>query len=612
MHLPQFVKRLSLNIKLNALVIVIFVILVVVLGTLTSFSVQSLVLDYGEIRLREEATILQQHFADQERNVISAGRLLAASSGVVAAVEAGNASQTRTALLLEAESLNIDAIYVVSSDGARLLSITQVDIAHNQDTEDRLVALGLIGVEGSTLIAEEEQNRILLAAVTPLKNSAGRVVGAILVARSINASFMDELNFGRSATHTAFVYNGKLSVADTSTKEGFADIREDAALIAQAQNGSVSVSTELTSDKNSVPELIAYLPLEVGGEYRAVLAIGSEFEPLFAFQRQLIGAIQFVSAVVVVLTVIVLLLFVRVSIITPISRLTRVAEQIAKGDLKQRVPGEMQDEIGKLGQTFNEMAGQIEQRITEAQTAREQAERANHVKSAFLASMSHELRTPLNSVINFTKFVIKGVMGPVTERQTESLNKVVDSAKHLLSLINDVLDMSKIESGSLNLFVEDDIDVVNILRTVASTAEGLLDEKSVKVQLELDGNLPPMRGDKQRIRQIMLNIVSNACKFTEDGTITISAQSHANEIQIDVRDTGPGINAEDRAAVFEPFKQTDTGLRQGAGTGLGMPISKNLAEAHGGRLWFDSTPGQGTVFHVMLPVKSEKLMPITA
>jgi signal transduction histidine kinase len=250
------------------------------------------------------------------------------------------------------------------------------------------------------------------------------------------------------------------------------------------------------------------------------------------------------------------------------------------------------------------------QLFEEVQLALEQAERANSIKSVFLASMSHELRTPLNSVINFTKFVVKGTVGPVNEEQEEMLYGVIDSAKHLLSLINDVLDMSKIESGTLQLFVEDNIDVNAILNTAVSTGRSLITENPVTLETNFDTPLPAIRGDRQRILQILLNIISNACKFTEEGSIKVMTHQNEDTIEIAVQDTGPGIAPEDQSAVFEPFKQTETGLRQGGGTGLGMPISKRLAEAHGGQLWLESVPGQGSTFYVRLPVKSEHLTPI--
>jgi signal transduction histidine kinase len=249
--------------------------------------------------------------------------------------------------------------------------------------------------------------------------------------------------------------------------------------------------------------------------------------------------------------------------------------------------------------------------LAQTEEARQRAERSDQVKSAFLASMSHELRTPLNSIINFTEFVADGDTGPITDQQKGLLTQVVGSGKHLLNLINDVLDMSKIEAGSLNLFIEDDVDLNAILNRVVNTGRGLIKDKTVEIKLDSAEDLPLIRGDQQRILQILLNIVSNACKFTEKGDIKVNARKNGAEVVISVADTGPGIAAEDVAIVFEPFKQTKAGLRQVSGTGLGMPIAKNLTEAHGGRLWLESTPGKGANFFVALPIKSEILTPAT-
>ena len=309
-----------------------------------------------------------------------------------------------------------------------------------------------------------------------------------------------------------------------------------------------------------------------------------------------------------------------------LGHLAQVAAQLGAGDLDARARASSRDEIGQLALRFNGMADAIqnrdrelselnqalEARFAEAETAREEAEKANQVKSAFLASMSHELRTPLNSVINFTKFILRGVMGPINERQTEALTNVVESADHLLNLINDVLDMSKIESGTLNLFVEEDVNAGEILATVASIAESLLDDKPVELHQEIEPGLPMLTGDRQRIFQVMLNIVSNACKFTQEGHITIRVRQSNGIIHFAVEDTGPGIASEDQDMIFEAFKQTETGLRQGGGTGLGMPISRNLAEAHGGQLWLESIPGQGTTVYFDLPIRSEILADLVA
>jgi signal transduction histidine kinase len=256
----------------------------------------------------------------------------------------------------------------------------------------------------------------------------------------------------------------------------------------------------------------------------------------------------------------------------------------------------------------------VQERTVELERAKQEAEGANLVKSAFLASMSHELRTPLNAIINFTKFVAQGDLGPVSTEQEETLLEVVGSGKHLLNLINDVLDMSKIESGTLNLFVEENVDLRSILTTVESTGRSLLAGKPVELKLDIEDGLPLIRADRQRVYQVLLNVMANACKFTDSGSITMRAwhkTQPTDAVIISIQDSGPGIAQEDQALVFEAFKQTEAGLRQGGGTGLGMPISKSLAEAHGGDLWLESVPGKGATFYFSIPVKSEKLVPVS-
>jgi len=240
--------------------------------------------------------------------------------------------------------------------------------------------------------------------------------------------------------------------------------------------------------------------------------------------------------------------------------------------------------------------------FAEAENARLIAEQASQVKSQFLANMSHELRTPLNAIINFTGFVADGILGPVNDDQLDSLNKVINSSNHLLSLINDILDLTKIEVGMMDLFIQD-VDLNESLTSLLSTAKGLVKDKPIEIVTDIEDNLPTISGDRRRIRQILLNMVSNAVKFTPEGRITIAAKHADDEVHLTVSDTGIGIPPDQQHLVFETFRQAKHELQETPGTGLGMPITKAFVEAHGGRIWFESEAGAGTTFYVVLPVK---------
>jgi signal transduction histidine kinase len=257
-----------------------------------------------------------------------------------------------------------------------------------------------------------------------------------------------------------------------------------------------------------------------------------------------------------------------------------------------------------LEQRVIERTHELEVAKKEAEFARERAEKADMVKSQFLASMSHELRTPLNAILTFNQLMAMGSFGAVNSEQEEFLNQSLNSGRHLLSLINDVLDVTKIQSGMMQLFIEKDFDIARELESVAAAAEKMLEGKSVKLVLDIDYEFPLLMCDKRRIRQVLLNLVSNAVKFTETGTITLCAKKEQDKVLFAVLDTGPGISPEDQVAIFEPFTQTETGITHVNGTGLGLPITRSLVEAHGGEIYLESASGEGAAFYVRLPVVS--------
>lgn len=254
----------------------------------------------------------------------------------------------------------------------------------------------------------------------------------------------------------------------------------------------------------------------------------------------------------------------------------------------------------------------VEERTRELREANERLiesniriKEADRLKSEFMANMSHELRTPLNAIIGFSELLLDGIDGEVSEVQSTDLTHIHDSGVHLLGIINDILDLSKIEAGKMDLLKED-VDLSGIVGGVVSVAKTLIKGKDIKIVSKIDERLPMMTADGKRLKQVILNLISNAAKFTEEGEITIKAEPVGNgHILISVQDTGIGIKEEDLPKVFEKFRQIDmSSTRNKGGTGLGMAITKRLVEMHGGSIWLTSKVGVGTTFFVKLPVNA--------
>lgn len=233
--------------------------------------------------------------------------------------------------------------------------------------------------------------------------------------------------------------------------------------------------------------------------------------------------------------------------------------------------------------------------------ANERLRNLDNLKSQFLANVSHELQTPLSILLNFTEFVAKGLYGPLNERQQDALGKSLANGNHLLAQINDLRDMTRLEAGLVRLHLENNVNLNDELADIESTVRTLLQDKPVSFIADIDTDLPLITCDRRRLRQIYLNLLGNAAKFTEVGSITFSIKTQTSGVLLAIIDTGPGIASEELDQIFEPFHQAQAGLRHG-GTGLGLAIARELVKAHGGTLTVDSTLGQGTAFYVQLPV----------
>jgi signal transduction histidine kinase len=227
-------------------------------------------------------------------------------------------------------------------------------------------------------------------------------------------------------------------------------------------------------------------------------------------------------------------------------------------------------------------------------------------KSQFVANMSHELRTPLAAILGYAELIQEGFYGSLPEKSLDALARIRSNGKHLLGLINTVLDIAKIESGQFSLNLGE-YALENVVETVCAATESLAEAKKLALKAEVARRLPVGLGDEQRLTQVLLNLVGNAIKFTDAGEVRISAAAKDGQFAVSVTDTGPGIPQDEQARIFEQFHQVDSSnTKAKGGTGLGLAIAKEIVEMHGGRIWVESTLGKGATFQLELPIRPER------
>jgi len=302
-----------------------------------------------------------------------------------------------------------------------------------------------------------------------------------------------------------------------------------------------------------------------------------------------VGAGSFALAVV-------LGLLLAASVVAPLRRTQEGLSKIADGDFSGYVDVPNRDEIGALAADVNRTNNELRRLYGELETA------SRH-KSDFLATMSHELRTPLNAIIGFSEVLREQMFGELNERQLAYVTDVHEAGQHLLSLINDVLDLAKIEAGRMDLELSE-VAVSDLLRSALSMQSERASRGGIELSLSTEPAEITVAADERRVRQIVFNLLSNAIKFTPaQGRVDVSARVDDGQVEVAVADTGPGIAAAELETIFEEFEQASDG-KQAEGTGLGLPLSRRLVELHGGRLWVESEPGHGSTFRFTLPLEA--------
>ena len=384
---------------------------------------------------------------------------------------------------------------------------------------------------------------------------------------------------------------------------------------AGAAGGVASDKVQEREDISGRKVLTAYAPVApLGWLVFVELPATEAYAPLYAALQRL-GVVLLAALGFAVLAG----MFLAGRMVGPIQALRAGAERIGGGDLSQRIRIKTGDELEALADQFNDMAGRlqesyagleqkVEQRTREVEEKSRQLEMASQHKSQFLASMSHELRTPLNAIIGLTEMMVSNAARFGTEKAAEPLRRVHRAGTHLLGLINQVLDLSKIEAGKLELS-PDLVALAPLITEVVDTARPLAEQNNNRLVVKSQENLGSLTVDPMRLRQILLNLLSNACKFTKQGEVTLLARKmikQGNWIEFAVSDTGIGMTPEQQAKLFEEFTQADSSTaRQYGGTGLGLAITRKLARMMGGDVTLTSEAGKGSTFTVRLPASTE-------
>jgi signal transduction histidine kinase len=378
---------------------------------------------------------------------------------------------------------------------------------------------------------------------------------------------------------------------------------------------------EFTAIVNKVVGLIgASRPAEAPAELSQAQSVADDLDrltnvPLNKAEETMVGEVdasqqgyresRFIAIVIAVASILLALALgygISWSLVGPVRQIDARFGELAAGDFTKEVSVPNRDEFGELAANLNRTSAELGRLYKQIETA-------NRHKSEFLANMSHELRTPLNAIIGFSEVLKERLFGEINAKQADYLNDIHTSGTHLLSLINEILDLSKVEAGRMDLD-RSSFDLPSTLSTAMALVRERAQRHNIALGLDVGQGLTQMVADERKVKQIVLNLLSNAVKFTPDGgRIDVSARREDGNAVIAVHDTGIGIAAEDQAAVFEEFRQVGRDYtRKQEGTGLGLALTKKFVELHGGRIWVESAPGKGSTFTFTIPMGDNKVL----
>jgi signal transduction histidine kinase len=507
---------------------------------------------------------------------------------------------------------------LLDASGNAVASSARPGIIKNKIAEDYF-AEGRKGIYFKDAYYSENYSMPLFGVSAPITDSDTGKLRGVLIARvkldELYKITTDATGMGRTGEIYIVNNNGYMITPSRFKKETFLKQKVDTEnfRLCMLHAGNEKEHPPVSSFRNYMGETALgvhdFIP-ETKWSLLTEIGTGEIFAPL--------GKILLVCAAILFLTPIAAWLIgtaVAGAITRPIQRLREGIEVIGAGDLDHNVGTSARDEIGQLSRAFDKMTKDLKVRTSELEelnktlsTRSEEVKHALQVKSEFLANMSHELRTPLNSIIGFSEVLSMETYGPLNKKQKDYITYVLGSGRHLLSLINDVLDLAKMEAAKAGLTITT-LPLKDLLEKALILVKEVAFKKNIELSVEADGKIGDIDADERKLKQVVYNLLSNAVKFTpEGGRAGIRAGRSLEGVEIEVWDTGIGIAPENLEKIFEAFTSIKTpGVKAVEGTGLGLALSRKLVELHGGRIWAESKGlNNGAVFKFTIPVKAIK------
>ena len=610
-------KYLNIQAKLVFPLAITILLLVVVLSPLTNSLINSRIEQEADRRLAEIADSVGALIENSEVLVRNNAVLLAEQPDVVNAFS-GLEAET-PALVDRKATLNLQELSLYTANYkpgdlpyyyggptvARRLQVSEDAVR----IRDELIVKAISDRVSASSVAVVPQGSQIIGVAPVFDLQKQKLLGVVVATFYMDQAYVDNIT-GIINTDVAIIKDNAVIVSSIDPEAGY-EYLINQGWLKTAETPALNVKYADGQDYR----LLGH-PLLISGVEQGSVLVAQPIANLFAVSRN-IQVILLTVTSVFGLTALWFWIAAFLAFTRPLSQLTEATTNMSAGDLDQRVPTNyllFKDEITVLSENFNTMARnlkdlltsleeRVKQRTLELQEARDDAVTANKSKSEFVSVVSHELKLPMTSIKGYSDLMLSGAVGPLNENQNNFLNTIRNNVNRMATLVSDLSDISRIESGNLRLEPRE-VPVWDVIDEVVTLTRTQVTQKNQTVTVDIPEELPKAWCDRNRLAQILTNLISNANKYTpEGGAIIVHATRNANLIQIQVEDNGLGMTPEDQQKLFSKFfRSTDELVREAPGTGLGLSITKNLIELQGGKIWFESEYRKGTSFYFTVPI----------